>query len=346
MPFYFTTFSRKKKGVICIFQKASKKKRSALRSRLCLLAVLPLCLTACKQAETAKTEQFFAMDTAVTLTLPKADNGASRKTLERLSGTLDCYAPDSETARLNAAGTLTCREDLTGLIRNTLALEQRFGSNVQLTGGAVTTLWGVTTDHPQVPDAKALAAACKTVNDGGIRMENADVTLPTGAKLDFGAVAKGYALDVLRAQWDATGYAYGIASMHSSILLYGSKPDGKPFSVQIQKPDGTGMLGTVSTESCFVATSGGYERYFEADGVRYCHIFDLQTGQPVASDLTTVTVFAESGLMADYLSTLIYLEGRDSLPTHLAAKDYKLVAADADGTLYRSDGLAFTEASS
>lgn len=102
-------------------------------------------------------------------------------------------------------------------------------------------------------------------------------------------------------------------------------------------------MGTVSTDSCFLSTSGGYERYFIADdGKKYCHILDPKTGMPAESDLTTVTVFCDSGLKSDFLSTLIWMEGSENLPAHLKAKEYQIVAQDTAGTLYVSDGLDFT----
>ena len=77
-------------------------------------------------------------------------------------------------------------------------------------------------------------------------------------------------------------------------------------------------------------------------GKKYCHILDPKTGMPAESDLTTVTVFCDSGLKSDFLSTLMWMEGRKNLPAHLKAKDYQIVAQDTAGTLYVSDGLDFT----
>ena len=170
------------------------------------------------------------------------------------------------------------------------------------------------------------------------------VTLTDGAQLDCGAVGKGYSLDCVKEALDQSGTAgYGTVSMTSSILCYGEKPDGKPFQIEIRDPSGDGTLGTVSTDSCFLSTSGGYERYFIADdGKQYCHILDPKTGMPAESDLTTVTVFCDSGLQSDFLSTLIWLEGTEHLEEHLHAEDYQIVAQDQSGKLYVSDGLHFT----
>ena len=230
-------------------------------------------------------------------------------------------------------------------MQETAELQRTYGDSVDLTVGQLTRLWGITTDTPHVPTRAELAEVLPTISPEHVSVQaDGTVTLTDGAQLDCGAVGKGYSLDRVKAALDESGTAaWGTVSMTSSILCYGEKPDGAAFQIQIRDPDGDGTLGTVSTDSCFLSTSGGYERYFIADdGKKYCHILDPKTGMPAESDLTTVTVFCDSGLKSDFLSTLIWMEGSKTLPAHLKAKDYQIVAQDTAGTLYVSDGLDFT----
>lgn len=288
-------------------------------------------------------DTFYTMDTVVTLTLPESDANATRKNLEALSQQLDCYADQGALAALNASGT-SQDADLRDVISQTILLEDRFGTGVQLSSGALSRLWGITSEHPRVPTDADRLAALETLGDDRIRLDRSGITLPADMQLDLGAVSKGYALDQTAQQWQDAGIAWGILSLRSSVLLYGSKPGGEDFTVQIQDPNGTGILGTVTTPACFLSTSGGYERFFEADGVRYCHILDLTTGRPTETDLTSVTVFTDNGLKSDFLSTLLFLEGSEHLEPHLHAADYQVLAVDAAGKIYCSDGLQFQKA--
>lgn len=288
-------------------------------------------------------DTFYTMDTVVTLTLPESDANATRKSLEALSQQLNCYADQGALAALNASGT-SQDADLRDVISQTILLEDRFGTGVQLSSGALSRLWGITSEHPRVPTDADRLAALETLGDDRIRLDRSGITLPADMHLDLGAVAKGYALDQTAQQWQDAGIAWGILSLRSSVLLYGSKPGGEDFTVQIQDPNGTGILGTVTTPACFLSTSGGYERFFEADGVRYCHILDLTTGRPTETDLTSVTVFTDNGLKSDFLSTLLFLEGSEHLEPHLHAADYQVLAVDAAGKIYCSDGLQFQKA--
>ena len=83
--------------------------------------------------------------------------------------------------------------------------------------------------------------------------------------------------------------------------------------------------------------SGGYERYFEANGKTYCHIIDPKTGYPAETDLTTVTVFCDSGIESDFLSTMIFLDGSENIGKYLNSDNFKIFAADKNKKLYISE---------
>ncbi|MBQ8514623.1 MAG: FAD:protein FMN transferase [Ruminococcus sp.] len=288
----------------------------------------------------------FVMDTYCTISLEDGQASAVSQLLYELEDSLSSFDAESDVSHLNSGGTLAAGSAAGDIIGRTLKLQEQYRGHVDITSGALVQLWGITTDSPRVPEEQERKAALDTIGAAHVSISGGEISLDPGTQIDLGAVAKGYALDRAAELLREQGVSCGKISMTSSMLLYGEKPEGAPFTVAIRSPDGEGTLGTVTTDSCFLSTSGGYERFFTAeDGQTYSHILDPESGYPAETDLTTVTVFCDSGLLSDYLSTLIYMGGTASLEEHLHAETYKIVAADTAGRLYVSEGLDFVQTS-
>ena len=305
-----------------------------LRTILCVL-FSALMLTSCIGREDISQGQDFSFDTYTSVTICGSGSkdilGSVQKRLSEISSDFSlCY----DTPAMELAAKAPAEKDLyTGCIHRTKALNRLYGDKINITCGALTGLWGISTDSPAVPEQEDILQALELMTDTDYPESLSD--FPDGVKLDFGAVAKGYALDMIYESLAETDYA--VVSLSSSTLLYGSKPDGKKFRTGITNPEtGSGYLGIIESEAAFISTSGGYERYFEADGKAYSHILDTGTGYPAETDLVSVTVIVpadtpDGGIMSDFLSTLIYIEGSDSLEKWLACDDIQIIAADKNG---------------
>ena len=80
----------------------------------------------------------------------------------------------------------------------------------------------------------------------------------------------------------------------------------------------------------FVSTSGDYERYFEKDGRRYHHILDATTGYPAETDIISVTVVCDSGIVSDALSTACFILGEENSLDLLSEYNASAVFVDKD----------------
>ena len=97
-----------------------------------------------------------------------------------------------------------------------------------------------------------------------------------------------------------------------------------------------------ATGERFAVTSGGYQRYFEQDGVRYHHILDPKTGRPAASGLQSVSVVSQDDTLADALSTALFVMGLDAGAALYRAGDltFEAVFMTDDGSVWITPGLA------
>lgn len=319
-----------------------------MKRTIALLAALALLLPLSGCTAEPAEQTFFAMDTVMRVRVwhgsdAQEDVSAVCALIGSLEQTLSVTDPDSELSALNDAGSASVSDDTLYILEQTLALSTRTGGALDPTLCPIVRLWGFTTDSCRVPSQPELAAALETVGTQHVLISADTVTLESGTMLDFGAVAKGYAAQKAAALLTESGVQAALLAFGGNIQTVGTKPDGSAWQIGVQDPFHTDATAAVLslTGSHAVVTSGGYQRYFEEDGVRYCHIIDPETGAPVQGDLASVTIVADDGLLADGLSTALYVMGlSEACEFWRASDDFEAVLIAADGTVYATEGLA------
>ena len=317
------------------------KRRRAGALALLVLLLLPLC--GC--APQADTREIFAMDTVMELTVH--GSGAAdrpRETAELLSGLeakLSVTRADSEVARLNAGKTVDLSKETAELLRRSLRLRDETGGALEPFLYPLTRLWGFTTGDYRVPSDAEIAETLAGIRGGSYTLEGDTASLH-GLALDLGAVAKGYAGQLAAERLLAAGVTSAILSLGGNVQTVGLKPDGSLWNVAIRDPeDPEGYLGVLAVGETAVVTSGGYQRYFEEDGARYIHILDPETGRPADAGLSSVTIVSADGLLADGLSTALYVLGLDRAEALWRDRsDFEAVLVTKDGAIYVTAGLA------
>lgn len=131
-------------------------------------------------------------------------------------------------------------------------------------------------------------------------------------ELNLGACAKGYVTLRLADILKENKISSALINLGGNTYALGTKPDGSKWKIGIQNPkDESGIIGIVSAENLAVVTSGDYQRYFDLNGRRYHHILDPKTGFPTNNGLHSVTVICGDALLADALSTAVFVAGID-----------------------------------
>jgi len=301
-------------------------KTGTARRLSCLLpacVLIPLLLSGCAPQKAERT--IFAMDTVMDLTVygknAEEDVAAVAERINELEKLLSVTREGSEVWALSHAGGERVRisPETNALLRAARAVGDATGGALDVTLYPVVKAWGFTTGDYQVPDDGTIEELLERVDYRAIRVEPdetgpADAVLPAGMELDFGALAKGYAGELCAGMLRGAGAESALLQLGGNIQTVGCKPDGSPWTVEVQDPAGESgqALGAVELTDQAAVTSGGYQRYFEEDGARYWHILDPKTGAPARSGLTSVTVIGDSGTLCDALSTACFVLGRDA----------------------------------
>lgn len=144
------------------------------------------------------------------------------------------------------------------------------------------------------------------------------------AKLDLGGLIKGYATEKLALLASSLGIGRGYISYGTSSVVALENSKGKEFDLTLTNPrrseNAPDSFLRTSIKDISVSSSGDYERYYEIDGVRYCHIIDANSGAPVNNGIIAATVICADATFADMLSTALIVMGKEKALEFMASK--------------------------
>lgn len=229
------------------------------------------------------------------------------------------------------------------LIQTGIYYSELSDGNFDISMAPLTDLWNFSSPSPEVPSETAVEQAASLVNYKDITISQDKLTFKkTGMGIDPGAIAKGYIADRIKDYLMARGVESAIINLGGNVLCVGKKPDGKPFTIGIQKPfEGqTKTIATVEIEDKSVVSSGIYQRYFEQNGVLYHHILNPKTGYPYDNNLAQVTIISDDSVDGDGLSTCCFTLGLEKgmeLINRLENVDGIFITKDEN--IYYSDGF-------
>ena len=132
------------------------------------------------------------------------------------------------------------------------------------------------------------------------------------SELDFSSIAKGYAVDLASDELIELGITNFMLEVGGEIQTRGFSPRGDLWRLAIENPvagAAGGVYTAISVTDIGVATSGDYRNFFVENGVRYSHLIDPRTSQPIEHDLVSVTVVHPSTMIADAWATALMIVG-------------------------------------
>jgi len=205
------------------------------------------------------------------------------------------------------------------------------GGAFDISVGVLTDLWGFSSKTYRVPQPLELKQALMRVGMEKITEREGELIVPVEVKLDWGAIAKGWGVDKAFLALRKQGIRSGFINAGGDLICWGQNPQRRAWRVGLKHPRQPGFLGVLELTDTAVATSGDYQRYFEAYGVRYHHIFDPKTGIP-AQGKQSVTVIGPEAAICDALATAIFVLNDASSLLRLYP-DYGAIVVDSEGAL-------------
>jgi thiamine biosynthesis lipoprotein len=175
-------------------------------------------------------------------------------------------------------------------------------------------MWGFTRHQGRLPTSYEMRKAVPLLGFGKVGLDESARTVGLereGMGLDFGGIAKGYAVDRAIEVLRQFGITSALIDAGGNFYALGTPAGRAYWRAGIRHPLRLEeVVARLPVTGKGVSTSGNYERFFEIGGKKYCHIMDPRTGWPV-EDMLSATIIADSATAADALSTAVFVLGKE-----------------------------------
>ena len=245
------------------------------------------------------------------------------------------YTTDSVIAKINqqaGRGALQCDDETWALFQFATQLFDKSDGLFDITSGVLRQAWDF--KNPEVPTSQKLEALLPLVGWQKVVLQDQSIALPLARmEVDLGGFGKEYAADRAAQVLKEKGVTYGYVNLAGDMRFLGPKPNGEPWMIGIQDPRARDqVVATLPITQGGLATSGDYERYFELNGQRYCHVLNPKTGMPV-SYWRSVSVTSPATVVSGCTTTMAMLKEADGL-AFLQATGFDFFAIDHTGKVH------------
>lgn len=314
--------------------------------RILLIFILGLLLSACSQEQLVH-HQGYVFGTLVDISIEGEKEAKAEAAIQHvmqdfqtLHNRLHAWQMGSEITAINIAFAkgdtpIEIKPDVKDMLLYATTLSNQSNGLFNPAIGKLIQLWGFQRDeftpvqiNPQA--IHTLVQSNPSMNDIVIH-ENTAYSKNRNVQLDLGGYAKGYALDRAATYLRSQGIHNALINIGGNIIAIGQH--GKhPWRVGIQHPRQAGPIATLDLpDGWAIGTSGDYQRYFELNGQRYCHIIDPRTGYP-ARGTQAVTILIppseHAGVLSDANSKPIFIADPRDVPStikHMGLQDVMVI---------------------
>ncbi len=263
--------------------------------------------------------------------------------LHRFDSTASTYKPNSIISRMNNNdSSVRADEMFKTIFQKSIEVSEKSKGAFDITVGPIINAWGFGLSNRLKMNQHIVDSLLPLVGYHKVKLDNAKlVKADPRIRIDFNAIAQGYAVDVVGAFLDSKGIQSYLVDIGGEVLARRTKPGGEKWSVAIEMPtknseDDRKIQSVVSLQDMAISTSGSYRKYFEENGKRYSHEIDPSTGYPVKHSTLSVSVLAKDCMTADAYATAFMVMGFEKGKEFLKKYpdlDVYFIYLDADGSM-------------
>ncbi|WP_373779039.1 FAD:protein FMN transferase [Glaesserella sp.] len=305
-----------------------------------LSASLALLLTACDNEKTQIALEGKTMGTTYhvkyiddgikNLPTPEEMQAHLELLLKIVNDEMSTYQKNSQISGFNelrSTSDYSVSNDFAKVLEEAIRLNKVTEGALDVTIGPIVNLWGFGPDKRlnKVPAKEQIAERAKSVGIEKIEVSFEDNDRKNGKGiirktdpdlyLDLSSIAKGFGVDKLAEHLESFGIKNYLVEIGGELRGKGNNLQDQAWRIAIEKPEyeqGKSTQITVPLHNLGMATSGNYRNYFEDEqGNRLSHIIDPKTLRPIDHNLASITVFANTAMTADGLSTGLFVLGTD-----------------------------------
>ena len=309
-----------------------------LLSVVLVTVILLVNLVGCKDDNSISATRIM-MDTAVTITLYDGDSAILAECFaicESYDQLFSRTNPDSDVSRINNSDgrRIEVSNETTFLLGLANQYSEMTDGIFDVTIEPLSTLWDF--KNAKVPENREIADALLKVDYRNLIVEQDFVTALNGAKVDLGAVAKGYIANALKDYLEQSGVKKAIINLGGNVVLIGQDE----FNVGLTNPKKTNkQIAKIRVADKAIVTSGNYERCFTSDGKLYHHLINANTGLPENNGVASMSIISDDSTYADLLSTVCFLLGKDEGMKFAREQSCEAICITDDGKIFLTDGL-------
>lgn len=236
--------------------------------------------------------------------------------LQAVDRSLSMFNPQSVISRINRNEDVRPDSLFVEVFNLSKQVSEATDGTFDITVAPLVNAWGFGFKHEMLPDTATVDSLRSFVGFHSVELADGRVHKNDARTvLDCSAVAKGFGSDVVARMFRRKGIRNFMIEIGGEIVVSGTNPSGKAWSVGINKPveDSTGLNNDLQTvlklTNRAVATSGNYRNFYYKDGKRYAHTIDPHTGYPVQLSILSSTVLAPDCATADAYATAFMVMG-------------------------------------